>query len=181
MRLIKRQTTNLRNIKGKGVQYDDKDQIILDSAVGALMPKGTTAERPSSPVNGYVRYNTSTNEFEAYQDGAWRKIRYKEPNQNPGIHKQTLGPGDDTEVYFGPLNSNDSDYPVPESADNILVLVENVIQISTTNFTLEQNPSGVPVAAFYGGAPSYPAGYYLKFLTPVPTGKFVTVYHNFDK
>jgi len=169
MRLIKRQTTNLRNIKGKGVQYDDKDQIILDSAVGALMPKGTTAERPSSPVNGYVRYNTSTNELEAYQDGAWRKIRYKEPNQNPGITKQTFGPGDDVEVYFGTLDSGDTDYPIPESADSIIVIVENVIQISTTNFILEQNPGGKP------------AGWYLKFNTPVPSGKFVTVYHNFDK
>jgi hypothetical protein len=169
MRLIKRQTTNLRNINGKGVQYDTKDQVILDSSVGVLMPKGTTSERPTTPTEGYIRYNTTSNEFEGYQDGAWRKIRYKEPNRNPGIIKQTFGPGDDIEVYFGTLDSGDTDYPVPESADSIIVLVENVIQISTTNFVLEQNPVGKP------------AGWYIKFLTPVPTGKLVTVLHNFDK
>ena len=169
MRLIKRQTTNLRSISGKGVQYDVKDQVIIDSSVGVLIPKGTTNERPRTPTEGYMRYNTSTNEFEGYQDGAWRKFRYKEPNRNPVITKHTFGPGNDSEVYFGPLNSGDADYPIPDSADSIIVIVENVIQISTTNYVLTQNPAGKA------------AGWYVQFLTPVPSGKFVTVLHNFDK
>jgi hypothetical protein len=39
-----------------------------------LIPKGTTAERPVSPVNGEIRYNTDTSQFEGYQGGAWGQL-----------------------------------------------------------------------------------------------------------
>ena len=39
-----------------------------------LIPKGTTAQRPVSPVNGEIRYNTDTNQFEGYQGGEWGQL-----------------------------------------------------------------------------------------------------------
>jgi len=143
MRLLKAQNTNLRNIYGKGVKYDVTDQVIVDSTNVMLLPKGTTAQRPTSPTNGHLRYNTDLNEFEAYSDGVWRNLRYKEPNNDPGIVVQTLGLGDAVEVFFGPLDSQDPDtrYTVPDAAQNILVFVENVYQLPTTNYTLFQNPA----------------------------------------
>lgn len=39
-----------------------------------LIPKGTTAERPVSPTNGEIRYNTTTSQFEGYQGGAWGQL-----------------------------------------------------------------------------------------------------------
>tara|TARA_R110002126_G_C10479933_1_gene501825 strand:- start:4033 stop:4608 length:576 start_codon:yes stop_codon:yes gene_type:complete len=39
-----------------------------------LIPKGTTAQRPAVPVDGEMRYNTTTNQFEGYQDGAWGQL-----------------------------------------------------------------------------------------------------------
>lgn len=140
MRLIKAQNTNLRNIIGKGVKYDINDQIVMDSTNVVLVPKGTELERPATPINGHARYNTDVDEFEFFQDGAWRKVRYKEPN-SVGITQQNLGNGDASETIFGPLNSGDTDYPVPAAAQNVLVFVENVFQIATTNYTLEQNPT----------------------------------------
>jgi hypothetical protein len=154
MRLLKAQNTNLRNIYGKGVKYDVNDQVILDSNNVMLIPKGTTAQRPASPVNGHMRFNTSLDGdgvvigFEVYYDsdgagaeaGAWKRLRYKEPNTNPGIVKQDLGVGDAVEVYFGPLDSGDPDFPIPVDGNHILVFVENVIQFNDTNYTLEQNP-----------------------------------------
>ena len=128
MRLIKAQTTNLRSITGKGIQYDINDQVIIDSNNVLRVPKGTTAQRPSSPTEGHIRYNTDTNEFEGYQNGAYRKFRYKEPN-SVGIIQQNLGSGDAVETIFGPLASGDSDYPAPAAAQNVLVFVENVFQI----------------------------------------------------
>ena len=139
MRLIKAQTTNLRSITGKGIQYDINDQVIIDSNNVLRVPKGTTAQRPSSPTEGHIRYNTDTNEFEGYQNGAYRKFRYKEPN-SVGIIQQNLGSGDAVETIFGPLASGDSDYPAPAAAQNVLVFVENVFQISGTNYSLVQNP-----------------------------------------
>ena len=68
MRLIKAQNTNLRNIYGKGVKYDVNDQVILDSTNTVLVPSGTTAQRPTSPVNGHMRYNTTDARFEIYEN-----------------------------------------------------------------------------------------------------------------
>lgn len=169
MRLLKAQNTNLRNIYGKGIKYDINNQVIIDSENVVLIAKGNTLERPTTPANGHIRYNTDAEEFEFYQNNSWRKIRFKEPNQNPGIVQQNLGTGDDVETVFGPLNSGDTDYPVPVAGQNILVFIENVFQIHTTNYTLVQDPSGKP------------AGWYINFGTPVPLDKPITVLHNFDK
>jgi hypothetical protein len=38
---------------------------------GMIVPSGTTAERPSSPINGTIRYNTTTTKLEAYANGTW--------------------------------------------------------------------------------------------------------------
>jgi len=39
-----------------------------------LIPKGTTAQRPAVPVDGEMRYNTTTSQFEGYQGGAWGQL-----------------------------------------------------------------------------------------------------------
>lgn len=169
MRLIKAQTTNLRSIRGSGVKYDTNDQVIMDSKKGVRLPKGREVERPFYPENGYLRYNTTDNQLEAYQDGAWREIRFKEPNRDPGIIQQYLGVGNGDETIFGPLDSQDLDYPIPAEPQNVLVFVENVFQIAYANYNLIQNPEG------------YANGWYLLFGSAVPFGKAVRVLHNFDK
>lgn len=35
------------------------------------LPSGTTAQRPGSPSNGYIRYNTTEDYIEEYRGGAW--------------------------------------------------------------------------------------------------------------
>jgi hypothetical protein len=177
MRLIKAQTTNLRSVVGRGVKYDIDDQVILESTNVMLVPKGTLAERPTSPNNGHLRYNTTDEQFEAYQNGAWRELRFKEPNQDPGIVQQNLGNGDADETVFGPLASGDADYPVPAAAQNVLVLVENVFQLATTNYTLEQSVSG----SLAGPNAPYADGWYIKFTSAPDLAKPITVLHNFDK
>ena len=39
-----------------------------------LIAKGTTAQRPVSPVAGEIRYNTDTNQFEGYANGDWGQL-----------------------------------------------------------------------------------------------------------
>jgi hypothetical protein len=46
----------------------------MSSTGFALIPAGTTAERPVSPANGQIRYNTTTAQFEGYQGGAWGQL-----------------------------------------------------------------------------------------------------------
>jgi hypothetical protein len=45
---------------------------ITMSGTGAIkVPSGTTAQRPTSPVNGMIRYNTTLGATEEYRGGAW--------------------------------------------------------------------------------------------------------------
>jgi len=48
--------------------------VTMSSTGFALIPTGTTAERPASPANGQIRYNTTTAQFEGYQGGAWGQL-----------------------------------------------------------------------------------------------------------
>ena len=49
---------------------------IVSFADGRLiLPQGTTAERPNSPTNGEVRYNETSNKYEAYYpDAGWNYL-----------------------------------------------------------------------------------------------------------
>ena len=164
------------------------NRVVLNAKGGLMLPKGTTPERPQltsvrqpTDANGTIRYNTTLNTIEAYVGGSWVTVASA---LSAAITKQTIGPGDGVERKFGPLNTSFvASYSA--SADNIIVLVENVFQISSTNFSIVQNPAGVPSAGFYGGAGSYPTGYYIDFTSPVPASGgggnpvYVTVYYGY--
>ena len=147
MRFLKTLTLNRRAIYDDRLAITTLDSIVMNTPKNLLIPKGVESNRPGSPSNGMIRYNTDTNQFEGYQDGAWRQFRFKEPTE---ITQQNLGAGNDDEVYFGPISPNPGTYLTTESgmtwnptqmAKNMLVVVENVLQISGTNYTVVQNPS----------------------------------------
>ena len=46
----------------------------INATDAILMPRGVDGQRPSSPVNGMIRYNSTTNKFEGYQNGSWQDI-----------------------------------------------------------------------------------------------------------
>lgn len=53
----------------------DGDFVFSTGATGsALIPSGTTAQRDVSPVNGYMRYNSTLGDMEGYLSGAWDTI-----------------------------------------------------------------------------------------------------------
>lgn len=49
-----------------------KDSSLSTGA--AVLPAGTTIQRPVSPTNGMLRYNSSDNTFEGYRSGAWKPV-----------------------------------------------------------------------------------------------------------
>lgn len=120
------------------------NRVVINANGGMMLPKGTTAQRPQlssvrqpTDANGTIRYNTSTSSIEAYVGGSW--VTVASPLAS-AIAKQTLGPGDGVSTIFGPLNATYA-LSYAASADNVIILVENVFQISTTNFTINQNPT----------------------------------------
>lgn len=159
-------------------------RVVMNSRGGLMLPKGTTGQRPQltgvrqqTDANGTIRYNTSDSTIEAYVGGTWVVVASPVAS---AITKQTLGPGDGTETVFGPLNST---FVTSYSAsdDNVLVLVENVFQISTTNYSVEQSVSG----SLVGPNAPYADGWYIKFTSAVPASGgggnpvYVTVYYGY--
>jgi hypothetical protein len=155
MKFLKKSQLNFRNVKDDSVAVQISNEITLNTPNAVRIPKGTTGQRPGgvNSINttslGQMRYNSTTNEIEVYQGvggrAAWRSLRYKESTQ---IVQQDLGTGDDEEYIFGPLN------PTPPTSDlvddksswggqNLLVFVENVMQLHTTNYVIIQNPCRV--------------------------------------
>jgi hypothetical protein len=160
------------------------NRVVINANGGLMLPKGTTGQRPQlsgvrqpTDANGTIRYNTTNSTIEAYVGGTW--VTVASPVAS-AIIKQTLGPGDGTETIFGPLNSSFTT-AFSASDDNVIVLIENVMQISTTNFTIVQSSAGNLAGP---GAP-YQDGWYIKFTSAVPSSGsggnpvYVTVYHGY--
>lgn len=159
------------------------NRVVMNATGGLMLPKGTTSQRPllsgvrqPTDANGTIRYNSTTSTIEAYVGGAW--VTVASPLA-AAITKQTLGPGDGVERVFGPLNATYvSSYSA--SADNVIVLVENVMQISTTNYTIVQSNGVTPI-----NGNIYAAGWYINFTSAVPASGgggnpvFVTVYYGY--
>ena len=51
------------------VTVNTSQNVSFASVGGLKIPSGTTAQRPSSPVNGMLRYNTTIPQLEIYING----------------------------------------------------------------------------------------------------------------
>lgn len=164
MRFLKQKTLSKYTPNDQTLFTNHYGRAVMNISGAIRLPKGNESERPDlsgvrtlGGPNGFIRYNTDTDSIEAYVGGAWEVVRA------PGatsITKQTLGPGDDIETTFGPLDID------PAAENNILVLVENVFQISDTNYNLEYN--------YLGSGRTY-----IQFTSPVPLDKNITIYFGF--
>jgi hypothetical protein len=46
----------------------------INSTDAMLVPVGTTTQRPSTGVEGYIRYNSTLDRFEGYSNGVWGQL-----------------------------------------------------------------------------------------------------------
>lgn len=51
------------------ISINQLELVVFNSTGAITVPRGTTAQRPSVPTNGMVRYNTTTAHFEGYVNG----------------------------------------------------------------------------------------------------------------
>ena len=49
--------------------------ITVDHTGSLVVPKGTTAERPSAPIDGAIRYNTDLTQLEVLISSTWEKVQ----------------------------------------------------------------------------------------------------------
>lgn len=98
-----------------------------DSAVVA--PTGTNAERPTNPVSGQIRYNTSLSKLEFYDNDSWEQVG-KEGSVT--IVKDTFT-GNAVATEFGPMSYS---YSNGEEAQ-VLVFLNTVYQNPGVNYTFD--------------------------------------------
>lgn len=178
MKFLKQKTLSKFTPNDQTLFTNQFGRAVMNVHGGLRLPKGTTDERPQGTMpgdgpartlggtDGFIRYNTSINPvtglaygIEAYVGGAWEIVRA------PGaaaVTIQTIGPGDDTWTI-----TPEALDVVPASANNIIVLIENVMQIPVTNFNLLYNYLGTQ------------GDTRIEFTSAVPTDKNVSVFFGF--
>ena len=101
-----------------------KNDVIKTRSTAIQLPIGATADRPLTPQNGQIRFNTDTLRFEIYYN-AWQSIAIL---GNVTIPKDTFtGDG---------ITSTFTLSYIPASSTNILVFVGNIPQNPDDSFTL---------------------------------------------
>ena len=125
-----------------------KNEVIQTGSSAIRIPSGSTADRPSTPINGQIRFNTDTSRFEIYYN-AWKEVAI---NGTVSIVKDSFT-GDGTTVTFSLTKT-------PTSTQTIIVFVGNVNQNPDDAYTLSGNqitffnapPSGQTVIVFHNFA-----------------------------
>ena len=102
-----------------------KNRVLPSGQNAVIIPGGTTAERPSAPVFGAFRYNTSTTSMEYFNGTIYKQIA------NTGEANITVDSftGDNSTLTFT-LGTSVS------AADQIIVFVSNIYQQPTGVYTI---------------------------------------------
>ena len=142
------------------------------------VPSGTNAQRPGSPSNGMMRYNSDITSFEGYYAGAWSSLGgVKSVDGKAYITAEaSAGAGDDViRVYAG--DSGTSTQVVWASTSNISILPTTTSTSSTTGALQVAGGLGV-VGAINSGlsvnAPNLYASTGLSTANAVITGGSIT-------
>lgn len=118
---------------------------------GVVFPLGPTAARPSSPVDGQVRYNNTTGEVEVYDAATWKNIAFQ-GNVNI-VLDSFVGDGSTTVFTMSQSVTNDEE-------QRVIIIVGNVPQNPITAFVV--------------------SGTTLTFTSPPPNLEDISVTHGFD-
>lgn len=177
MKYLKTKNISKFSIADRGFIIEQPSgKITTNSQDSIKIPTGALERRPVVSDQGMIRFTTDdagnhedanvANYFptrpigiEAYFDGSWRPVRLQGPSAvtkyyaGMGNYDAILQPNEDLSRFFP---SSGEPLPIiPESADNIIVLVENVWQFSNDNFNLIESPGEVVAVEVTNGGSNY--------------------------
>ena len=140
MRLVKSQTTNARSIIGNGLKHDTRTKITTLDGTVMMTPKGTSDERPTTGLDGYLRFNLDYGQLEFYWDGEWRFIGAG-GGGGGSLVSQTLYSGfNSVDRLFGPLDAKDTTYFVQPATDRTIIFVEQLYQSPFVDYEIVSDP-----------------------------------------
>lgn len=115
------------------------------------IPSGTTAQRPASPANGMIRYNTDIGYLENYINGAWSSIATPPSissispstyNGNSGTAITINGSSFDASAIVKFISNSSVEYT---AGSVTFVSANQLIATTPQNFTVSQEPFSVKV------------------------------------
>jgi hypothetical protein len=108
-----------------------KNTQIKTASTAIQLPIGTSAVRPEVPVDGQLRFNTSTNKIEMYFNSVWNNVA---KIGSVSIVEDTFTTANATTQY-GPMSYS---YNAGQEA-NVIVYVGGVMQVPGTNYQFQGN------------------------------------------
>jgi hypothetical protein len=150
MKFLKTKNISKFSVSDRTLIVNPYGRIVTNSKNSLQIPVGNDDQRPqdSLATEGQMRINTQVlgvgyGEFEVYQAGAWRNVKFKVPS---AVTYSTPGIGDGVETLFGPLSPTPPasiENGAPWTGAQLMVYVENVFQLFGSNYTITQNPCNV--------------------------------------
>jgi hypothetical protein len=96
MKFIKRKNIDTYKPKSQQFSVEVNGNSVLSGTKSLIVPKGTTAQQPGTPIPGMIRYNTETHDMEIFTDYSswgWEKVSTDRPAD---VTLQQVGTGDGT-------------------------------------------------------------------------------------
>ena len=103
--------------------------VIINSNTSLRVPVGTTNDRPGTPVDGMIRYNTTLSRYEGYRSGYWSQLSGVVDNSgNTKILAEATVGANDNVLYFYANNN------LTATIDNTKLFTQR-LQTSSLDFT----------------------------------------------
>lgn len=137
------------------------DNPVITGTESITVPKGTTPQRPGTPIAGMIRYNSTLNQIEAYEGVilAWRILNVNTQTETLGFSAAGATVAKFTTRYLGEGSGNvtatiaDAEFHVPRAAGtlkNFRVYVSASATDANTTVEIYKNGSSTGIIVTYG-------------------------------
>ncbi len=110
-------------------------KVKINSTESFLLPVGTTAERPGSPTEGEIRYNSTLDIVEVYKNGDW--VRVGDPDTATLAVDNFSGDGSTTDFT---LSSSASTNTIFVTSNGVVQHPTNAYTVSGTTLSFTEAP-----------------------------------------
>ena len=151
MKYLKTKNISKFSISDKTFIVNPYGRITTNSTNSLQIPVGTDEEKPQTSVlrEGMIRMNTGalgvnegTAQFEVYQAGDWRPVKFKVPSQ-VSYSSPVAGNSTETIFYISPQPPATIEDGVAWTGAQLMVYVENVFQLYNQNYKVITDPCDV--------------------------------------